>query len=59
MTKTHPSAYEAYSASEAYKRYLIQRNPFTGDWIVTKDGQHITTVSSLQAAKLAVDTLID
>lgn len=51
MTTTKPSAYTAY------KRYLIQRNPFTGDWIVTKDGQHITTVSSLEASKLAVDVL--
>ncbi|MCI0559807.1 MAG: hypothetical protein MN733_15055 [Nitrososphaera sp.] len=43
--------------TQAYKRHLIQRNPFTDDWTVTKDGHHITTVSSLQAAKLAIDCI--
>lgn len=43
---------------EAYKRYLINKNPFDGMFYVSKDGTHIASFKTLEEAKKAIDELI-
>ncbi len=42
----------------AYRTYLI-RQAIGGDFFVSKDGHHITTQSTLAAAKAAIDSLLN
>ena len=43
---------------QAYKGYLITQNIVRGEYYVTKDGHHITTVSTYEAATAAIDLLV-
>lgn len=44
--------------STAYKGYLIKED-FAGDFHVSKDGHHITTQPTLDAAKEQIRLLVD
>lgn len=43
----------------AYRGYYIQKNPFTGEWTVSRDGHHICTQASEDLARAAIDMLLD
>jgi len=44
---------------EAYRRYYIIKSLSTDTWYVSKDGTHITSAPSLDAAKREIDALLD
>lgn len=46
------------SGGQSYKGYLIKEGLGGRDFHVSKDGHHVTTTSSLAAAKSAVDQLV-
>lgn len=43
---------------QAYRGYLI-KSDFSGNFHVSKDGYHITSQRTLEAAKAAIDGLLD
>lgn len=49
----------AKDAQQAYKGYLIKTGLRPDEYYISKDGQHIGTASTLQAAKQIIDQLVD
>ncbi len=40
-----------------YRGYTVVQNPFTGLYLVSKDGFHIATFKTIKEAKTALDSL--
>ncbi len=43
--------------SGAYKGYYIKHNPFQDEYHVSKEGHHVTTQKTHDAAKKAIDEI--
>lgn len=41
----------------SYRGFYIEKHPFTGEWLISKDGHKYGAKPSLKAAKAAIDTI--
>jgi hypothetical protein len=47
------------NTTSAYRGYLVRQNLIGGEFHVSKDGYHITTQTTIDAAKTAIDSILD